>query len=78
MKQTYFCHGEIAFPLFCRGVANSHCQNYKGDIKKKATGPEDKTRLLFCPLILPTHSVHLTLTSTLRNLFNALKITRSR
>ncbi len=28
MKQTYFCHGDIAFPLFCRGVANSHYQNY--------------------------------------------------
>ncbi len=29
MKQTYFCHGEIAFPLFCRRVANSCYQNYK-------------------------------------------------
>jgi hypothetical protein len=46
MKQTYFCHGEIAFPLFCHGVANSCYQNYKRDIKKKAKGTEDKIRLL--------------------------------
>ncbi len=46
MKQTYFCHGEIAFPLLCHGVANSHHQNYKGDIKKKAKGTEDKIWLL--------------------------------
>jgi hypothetical protein len=46
MKQTYFCHGEIEFPLFCRRVANSHYQNYKRDIKKKAKGTEDKIRLL--------------------------------
>jgi hypothetical protein len=46
MKQTYFCHGEIAFPLFCREVANSRYQNYKRDIKKKAKRTEDKIRLL--------------------------------
>jgi hypothetical protein len=46
MKQTYFCHGEIAFPLFCCKVANSRYQNYKRDIKKKAKGTEDKIRLL--------------------------------
>jgi hypothetical protein len=46
MKQTYFCHGEIAFPLFCCGVANSRYQNYKRDIKKNAKGTEDKIRLL--------------------------------
>jgi hypothetical protein len=46
MKQTYFCHGEIAFPLFCREVATSRYQNYKRDIKKKTKGTEDKIRLL--------------------------------
>jgi hypothetical protein len=46
MKQTYFCHGEIAFPLFCHGVSNSHYQNYKRDIKRKAKGTEDKIQLL--------------------------------
>ncbi len=46
MKQTYFCHGKIAFPLFCCRVANSHYQNYKRDIKKKAKGTEDKIQLL--------------------------------
>jgi hypothetical protein len=46
MKQTYFCHGEIAFPLFCCKVANSHYQNYKRYIKKKAKVTEDKIRLL--------------------------------
>jgi hypothetical protein len=46
MKQTYFCHGEIAFPLFCCGVANSCYQNYKRDIKRKAKGTEDKIQLL--------------------------------
>ncbi len=54
MKQTYFCHGEIAFPLFCCGVANSHYQNYKRDIKK--TPREQKIRSgSFCPLIILTH-----------------------
>jgi hypothetical protein len=46
MKQTYFCHGEIAFPLFCCRVANSCYQNYTRDIKKKAKETEDKIRLL--------------------------------
>jgi hypothetical protein len=68
MKQTYFFHGEIEFPLFCRRVGNSHYQNYKRDIKKKPM--EQKIRSgSFCPLIIPTRSVHLTLTSTLKNLF---------
>jgi hypothetical protein len=35
MKQTYFCHGEIVFPLFCRGVANSRYQTYKRYQEKK-------------------------------------------
>jgi hypothetical protein len=42
MKQTYFCHGKIAFLLFCCKVANSLYQNYKRDIKKKAKRTEDK------------------------------------
>jgi hypothetical protein len=46
IKQTYFCHGEIVFWLFCCGVANSNYQNYKRGIKKKAKGTEDKIRLL--------------------------------
>ncbi len=46
MKQTYFCLGKIAFPLFCYGVANSCYQNYKRDITKKVKGLEDKIRLL--------------------------------
>jgi hypothetical protein len=46
MKQIYFYHGEIAFPLFCCGVASSRYQNYKRDIKTKAKGTEDKIQLL--------------------------------
>jgi hypothetical protein len=77
MKHTYFCHGDIAFLLYCYGVANSHYQNYKRDIKKKAKGTEDKIWLIlsfdhtntlssFNPNFYP------------RNFFNILKITRSR
>jgi hypothetical protein len=46
MKQTYFCHGEIAFAFFCHGVANSCYQNYKRDNKKEAKGTDDKIWLL--------------------------------